>query len=137
MTLQDLKKAKMQEMKARNTDAVTGLNVVIAKLMLLEKSGNGEITDADVNQAIQKSIKELQEEKAGFEKAGRAESVASLEAQIKAVQAYLPKQLSEDEIKDIISGLEDKTVPSVMRYFKANYQGQVDMKTVSEVLKKI
>jgi len=137
MTLQDLKKAKMQEMKARNTDAVTGLNVVIAKLMLLEKSGNGEITDADVNQAIQKSIKELQEEKAGFEKAGRAESVASLEAQIKAVQAYLPKQLSEDEIKDVIMGLEDKTVPSVMRYFKANYQGQVDMKTVSEVLKKI
>ena len=124
----------MQEMKARNTDAVTGLNVVIAKLMLLEKSGNGEITDADVNQAIQKSIKELQEEKAGFEKAGRAESVASLEAQIKAVQAYLPKQLSEDEIKDVIMGLEDKTVPSVMRYFKANYQGQVDMKTVSEVL---
>ena len=137
MTLQDLKKAKMQEMKARNTDAVTGLNVVIAKLMLLEKSGQGEITDADVNQAIQKSIKELQEEKAGFEKAGRAESVLSLENQIKAVQAYLPKQLSRDEIKDIILGLEDKSVPAVMRYFKEKYQGQVDMKTVSEVLKSL
>lgn len=137
MTLADLKKAKMQEMKARNTDAVTGLNVVIAKLMLLEKSGKGEITDADVVQAIQKSIKELQEEKAGFEKAGRAESVASLEAQIKAVEAYLPKQLSQEEIKNIIMGLEDKSVPSVMRYFKQNYQGQVDMKLVSETLKTI
>ena len=137
MTLQDLKKAKMQEMKARNADAVTGLNVVIAKLMLLEKSGKGEITDADVNQAIQKSIKELQEEKEGFAKAGRAESVASLEAQIKAVQAYLPKQLSAEEIKDIILGLDDKSVPSVMRYFKEKYQGQVDMKEVSVVLKSL
>ena len=135
MTLNDLKKAKMQEMKARNTDAVTGLNVVIAKLMLLEKSGKGEITDADINQAIQKSIKELQEEKEGFEKAGRAESVASLEAQIKAVEAYLPKQLTEDEIKEIILKLEDKSVPAVMRYFKENYQGKVDMKLVSATLK--
>ena len=103
--------------------------------MLLEKSGKGEITDADINQAIQKSIKELQEEKEGFEKAGRAESVASLEAQIKAVEAYLPKQLTEAEIKEIILNLEDKSVPAVMRYFKENYQGQVDMKLVSTTLK--
>ena len=135
MTLNDLKKAKMVEMKARNNDAVTGLNVVIAKLMLLEKSGKGEITDADVVQAIQKSIKELQEEKEGFQKAGRAESVASLEAQIKAVEAYLPKQLTEEEIKEIILKLEDRSVPSVMRYFKQNYQGKVDMKLVSDTLK--
>ena len=43
--------------------------------------------------------------------------------------------LSEEEIKKIILTLEDKTVPSVMRHFKTNYNGKCEMKTVSEVLK--
>ena len=43
----------------------------------------------------------------------------------------------EEEIKNIIMGLEDKTVPSVMRYFKTNYNGKCDMKVVSSVLKNI
>ena len=42
-----------------------------------------------------------------------------------------------EKIKEIIIGLEDKTVPSVMRHFKTNYNGQCDMKDVSEVLKSL
>ena len=43
----------------------------------------------------------------------------------------------KDEIKTIILGLEDKTVPSVMKHFKANYAGAVDMREVQEVLKSL
>lgn len=137
MTLQDLKKAKIVAMKAHDADAVTGLNVVISLLMIQEKSGNGTLTDADVNNAIRKAVKELKEEREGYAKANRQDSVDSLTRQIEAVEAYLPKQLSAEQIKDIILSLEDKTVPSVMRYFKANYPGAVDMKLVGEVLKTI
>lgn len=136
MTLQDLKKEKIVAMKNHDKDAVAGLNVVIAKLMILEKSGNGEITETDVANAVKKSIKELQEEREGFEKAGRADSVLSLTNQIDAVEKYLPKQLSEEEITAIIDSLPDKSVPFVMRHFKANYDGLVDMKLVSTLLKK-
>lgn len=136
MTLQDLKKEKIVAMKNHDKDAVAGLNVVIAKLMILEKSGNGEVTETDVANAVKKSIKELQEEREGFEKAGRADSVLSLTNQINAVEKYLPKQLSEDEISAIIDSLPDKSVPFVMRHFKANYDGLVDMKLVSTLLKK-
>ena len=45
--------------------------------------------------------------------------------------------LSEEEIKNIIMTLEDKQIGSVMRYFKTNYNGQVDMKLIGEVLKTI
>ena len=45
--------------------------------------------------------------------------------------------LSEDEIKNIISGLSDKTLPSVMKHFKTNYQGLADMKLVSEIAKNL
>jgi uncharacterized protein YqeY len=48
---------------------------------------------------------------------------------------YLPKQLSEDEIRAIIASLEDKKIPSVMKHFKANYQGQVDNSLVSKIAK--
>ena len=45
--------------------------------------------------------------------------------------------LSDEEIKKIIEGLEDKTTPSVMKYFKANYAGKVDMRAVGNVLKSL
>ncbi len=137
MTLQDLKKAKIVAMKAHDNDVVKGLNVVISLLMVQEKSGNGELTDADVTNAIRKAMKELKEEREGFIKANRTDEVESLTNQIAAVEAYLPKQLTADQIKDIILSLEDKSVPSVMRHFKANYPGTVDMKLVGEILKSI
>lgn len=137
MTLQDLKKAKIVAMKAHDNDTVKGLNVVISLLMVQEKSGNGELTDADVTNAIRKAMKELKEEREGFIKANRTEEVDSLTNQITAVEAYLPKQLTAEEIKEIILSLEDKSVPSVMRHFKANYPGTVDMKLVGEILKSI
>lgn len=135
MTLQDLKKEKIVAMKAHDNDTVKGLNVVISLLMVQEKSGNGELTEADVNNAIRKAMKELKEEREGFIKANRAEEVESLTNQISAVEAYLPQQLTAEQIKEIILSLEDKSVPSVMRHFKANYSGIVDMKLVGEILK--
>ena len=44
--------------------------------------------------------------------------------------------LSEEEIKAIIDAMEDKSIPSVMKHFKANYAGKVEMKLVQETLKK-
>ena len=41
--------------------------------------------------------------------------------------------LSEDEIRKIIASLEDKSMPSVMKHFKINYDGKVDMALVSKI----
>ena len=57
MTLQELKKEKIEAMKARDKEAVTALNVIINKLMLIEKSGKGEVTELDVTSAIKKTKK--------------------------------------------------------------------------------
>ena len=140
MTLQDLKKEKIVYMKAKNKDAVNALNALINKVMLqtIEKRKDGvELTEGDIDVLIQKTEKELIEEQLAFKNAGRDEQVASLEEQLKVVRQYLPKLLSDDEIKDIIMSLEDKSMPTVMKYFKANYNGKVDMKRVGIVLKKL
>ena len=43
--------------------------------------------------------------------------------------------LSVDEIKEVINSLEDKSVPSVMKHFKSEFAGKVDMGLVNKVLR--
>lgn len=140
MTIDEFKKIKITAMKEKDKDAVDIYNIIISKLMLVsieKKAQNAEMTDGDTANVLKKVEKELIEERDGFKKAGREETVASLNRQLEIVRKYLPKMLSEEEITKIILSLEDKQIASVMRYFKANYNGQVDMKLIGEVLKKV
>lgn len=140
MTIDEFKKIKIIAMKEKDKDAVDIYNIIISKLMLVnieKKAQNAEMTEADCANVLKKVEKELIEERDGFVKAGRAETVASLDRQLEIVRKYLPKMLSEEEIKNIIMTLDDKQIGSVMRYFKTNYNGQVDMKLIGEVLKTI
>ena len=76
---------------------------------------------------------ELDEEKVGYEKLGRSEDVKNIEEQKAVIEKYLPKLMSEDEIRKVIASLEDKSMPSVMKHFKTNYDGKVDMSLVSKI----
>lgn len=139
MTLEQFKKEKIEAMKQKDKDKVSALNVIITKIMALtieKRANNQEVSEADIDTLLQKAEKELVEERTGFEKAGREENVLSLTNQIEVIKKYLPKLLSEEEIKEIINSLEDKSVPSVMKHFKQFYQGKADMRTVSELAKK-
>ena len=140
MTLEEFKKAKIEAMKNKEKDVVSALNVIITKVMALtieKRSVNQQVTEADISSLLQKAEKELIEEREGFIKAGRQETVDSLTAQIEVIKKYLPKLLSGEEIKTIILGLEDKSIPNVMRHFKTNYAGKVDMRLVQETLKSL
>ena len=92
-----------------------------------------ELADQETISVIKKVSKQLDEEIDSNVKVGRTEKVNELTYQKNLIQAYLPKQLSEDEIKDILATLEDKSIPSVMKYFKTNYNGLVDMSLVSKL----
>ncbi len=140
MLQDDIKKARIEAMKAKDKATLNVLSVVLNKIMLatIEKREKGEtLTDADVVGILQKTVKELGDEREGFVKADRPEKVAELDAQIATVNGFLPKMMSAEEIAAVIMTLEDKSVPAVMRYFKAEYAGKCEMRTVSEVLKNI
>ncbi len=140
MTLEEFKKLKIESMKARDSVAVNAYNAIISKLMLakIEKKASGEdLNDADVVSILKKTEKELIEERDGYLKAGREENVKELNEQLAIIEKYIPKMMSEEQIKAEIEKLEDKSVPPVMKYFKTNFAGKVEMKTVSEVLKKM
>lgn len=139
MIIDEIKKANINAMKERNTVARNIFSVVMNKVMLeqIKRRESGvELTDADVANILNKTIKELTDEKSGYEKVGNTERVDYINQQSEIISKFLPKLLSESEITEIIKNMEDKSIGSVMKKFKTEYNGKCDMKTVSEVLKR-
>lgn len=140
MIYQQLKEANITALKNHDTNARAVLSVLLNKIKLAEiekRTRNEELTDADVVAVLQKTMKELDEERDGFVRANRPEKVKDIDAQIALVNAYLPKMMSAEEIRAEILTLEDRSVPSVMKHFKANFAGKCDMREVQNVLKSL
>ncbi len=138
MLYDDIKKANIQAMKDKDSEARSFYSVLLNKIMLEninKREKGGQIEDSDIFVIVQKTIKELEEEKENYKKVNNEEEVKTIERQIEIAKTYLPKQLDRDQIAEIISKLDDKSIPTVMKYFKQNYNGQCDMKLVQEVLK--
>ena len=140
MLLQDLQKANIDAMKAHDQNAKAILSVVISRCKLLEvelRAKGNELTDADVLGIIQKIIKELGDEKDGYIKTNNLERAKLIDEQAEIIKVYLPKQLTEEEILAEINKLEDKSIPSIMKHFKTNFAGKVDMSLVSRLARGI
>ena len=140
MLIDELKKANIEAMKNRDSDARAALSVVLTKYKLQEveaRSQGKEIGDSELLSIIQKVIKELSDEKEGYVKVNNSERIASISKQEETLKAYLPRQLSEEEIRAEINKLEDKSMPSIMKHFKANFSGKVDMSLVSSIARNL
>lgn len=136
MIIDEIKKDNVQAMKDKNAIARTIYGVVVNKFMLqnIEKrKTGGEMTDADMVAILQKTIKELTEEAENYAKVGNTAQVEEINAQKVILEKYLPQMMSEDEIKAVIAGMEDKSMPSIMKHFKANYAGKVDIQLVNKI----
>lgn len=140
MLINELQKANIQAMKEKDQNKRSILSVVLTKCKLQEvelRSKGLEMEDSKILEVIQKSLKELSDEKQGYIQVGNKERVKTIEEQENILKAYLPAQLGEAEIREIISKLEDKSMPSIMKHFKTNYAGQVDMSLVSQIARSL
>lgn len=140
MLIDDIKKASVEAMKARDSIAKGIYSIIVNKYMLLniEKKEKGEqATDNDMISILSKTLKELADEKESYLKVNNQEKVNAIAHQEELISKYLPKMLSEDEIRKEIDSLEDKSIPSIMKHFKANFQGKVDMALVNKIAKSI
>lgn len=134
MLFQDISKDLIAAMKARDAVKKDVLSMLKSKMkakaieMRVE-----EIDDANALVILQKFIKELEDEYAQFNNAGRVDKAEVLKAQLEIAKVYLPQLMSEEEIKAEIAKLEDKSMPNIMKHFKANFTGKVDMSLVSKI----
>lgn len=139
MLIDELKKENLKALKDKDQVKKGILSVVINKYMILSTDKNhleSKVTDEEVLSLISKTLKELNEEKEGYEKVNNKERAADIEHQMEVLRVFLPKMLDELEIEQIICELSDKSIPSVMKYFKQNYSGKVDLSLVNKILKK-
>lgn len=138
MLIDELKKENLRALKEKDQIKKGILSVVINKYMILSTDKNhleSKVTDEEVLKLISKTLKELNEEKEGYIKTNNLSRVSDIEHQIDVLQAFLPKMMDESEIRKIISEIPDKSIPTVMKYFKQNYSGKVDLSLVSKILK--
>ena len=138
MLYDEIKKANIEAMKNKDTLARSIYSVLLNKFMLenIKKREKGEeITDADISNIMQKTIKELSEEKENYLKVSNASEAEKIDGQIKIIEKFLPKMMSKEEVASVISSLDDKSIPAVMKHFKTDFNGKCDMRMVQEVLK--
>ena len=110
------------------------------KYAAIEKSGaDGQLDDAEAMQVIRKQVKQRQDSIEGFEKGGRAELAAKEKEELAMLSAYLPQQMSSDElsaaVRDAIAevGATSRAqMGAVMKILQAKIAGRADGKTLSQ-----
>ena len=140
MLINDLQKANIEAMKAKDQDARSILSVVLTKYKLQEveaRAAGKQLGDAELLSIIQKVLKELSDEKEGYAKVNNQERIDSITRQENVIKKYLPQQLNEDEIRAEIAKLDDKSLPNIMKHFKTNFAGKVDMSKVSQIARSL
>lgn len=140
----ELRKANMQAMKDHDTVKKGVLSLVISSIALAEKEDGKTLTREEELTFIQKELKQTRESLTETP-ADRTDLIEETKKKIDILASYLPRQLTEEEIKTAIEsiltekGLEPvkKSQGVVMKEIMAKYKGQTDGKTVNKVLSTI
>jgi uncharacterized protein YqeY len=145
MLRDDINKALTEAMKAKNERAVSTLRMVNSTLKNadIEARTTGKpLDDAAVLSILQKMIKQRQESVELYKKGGREDLVKQEEEEIAIISAYLPQQMSDDEMKAAIdaaikevgaAGMKD--MGKVIGVLRGKYAGQMDFGKASGVVK--
>lgn len=128
---QKLKLDLIEYRRNRDKERSVLLQTLIGELNTKEKS-NVMIDDSYVYKLIKIFTSNNNQTIA---KLSDAEAIKRLQDENEFLESYLPKLLSEDEIKTIISENALTDLPSGMKYFKQHHNGQYDGKLVSSLLR--
>lgn len=104
--------------------------------------GSGQATDAELIDLLAKMVKQRLESAKIYEDNGRPELAAQEREEIAIISAYLPKQMSDDEVKAAVAAIISETnaagikdMGKVIGALKAKYAGQMDFAKASGVVK--
>jgi len=130
-------------MKARDKDTVSALRMVTSavKNKMIEVRPN-ELTDDDVIGVLKKLSKQRKDSIEQFQKAGRDDLVEQEQKELSVLEKYLPEQMGEDQITEIVSATiaelgasSMKDMGKVMGAVTGKTQGAADNKLVSQIVK--
>lgn len=129
-------------MKAKDKDKLSVLRMLKGSLQLENINKGKELTDDVVIDVISREIKQRKESIAEFTKGGREDLANETAKEIDILKAYLPEQLSEEEIEKIIDQVFASVAPTsakdmgkVMKEVTPLVKGKADMSRVSALIK--
>ena len=129
-------------MRARETEKLGTIRLLLAAIKQREVDDRTELDDASVTAVIDKMIKQRKDSISQFETAGRADLVAKEKGELDVLAAYMPAQMSEDEIAAEVQAVVAQTgaagpqdMGKVMGVLKPKLAGRADMTAVSAKVK--
>ena len=138
--MQDLKAAMKEKDKIRKSV----ITMVRASIKQYEVDNRIEIKDEEILELISKQLKQRRDAIPEFEKGNRQDLIEEYQKEIEILLDYLPKQLTEDEITEIVKetikelGVEGpKYMGKVMGALMPKVKGKADGKLVSKVVKEL
>ena len=138
--LQDMKDA----MKAKDTVKKNTVQLIRSGVLQIEKDNKIELDDEGVLDVIAKELKKRRDSLPEFEKSGRTDLIENLNKEIDVLLGYLPEQLTEEEIQEIVDETikevqaeSIKDMGKVMTAVTPKVKGRADNKIVSSYVKKL
>jgi uncharacterized protein len=133
-------------MKAGEKDRLSTLRMMQAAIKDRDIANRGlgkeAAADDELLQLFTKMVKQREESAAIYDKGGRPELAAKEREEIGFIQAYMPRQLSDDETKSAIAAIIAETgaasikdMGKVMAELRAKFSGQMDFGKASGVIK--
>ena len=137
-----------QALKAKDKNTYPTLRLVVSAIKDAEIAGRTKgqkvISDSDITTILKKMIKQRNESCEVYKKAGRNELLENETKEIEVINAFLPKQLSEDETKKIcadvvksVGASSMKDMGKVMGALKSKHSDTLDFSKVSLIIKKL
>jgi uncharacterized protein len=132
-------KARIQEdmkaaMRAADKDRLATIRLILAAIKQREVDERIQLDDTQVLAVLEKMVKQRRESITQFQAGGRADLVAKENAELAVLAAYLPEQLSEQELDRLINetvaatgAASIKDMGKVMNALKPKVQGRADM----------
>ena len=143
MTIKEqLQKDWIKSMKEKNKPLSSVLSMARAAILQAEKTDNHTVEAPEALQILAKEVKQRREAITEFEKGNRTDLVEQTNFEIEALMAYLPKQMSEDEIKALIKEQAEllganniKDMGKLMKAIKPLTAGKADGKLLGDLAK--
>jgi hypothetical protein len=133
--------ADMKEaMKAKDRQRLLTLRGIIAEIKKAEIDGGKELNDDGVTTILQKELKKRRDALEPAKKAERVDLIEQNEQEIEIIQAYLGKPLSDDELKELISGMiadGADALGKIMGALNKEHKGRFDGKAASAMAKEL
>ena len=140
--MEDLKKA----MLAKDEKSLRSLRAIKAAIIQAKtaEGAGGQIKEDEEIKLLQKLVKQRKDSLEIYEKQGREDLASKEKEEIEVIEKFLPKQLSEAELKDILSKIVAETGASspaemgkVMGAANKQLAGKADGKTIAAIVKEL